>query len=77
MASEDAINTERRMPMEMNRSGTELPAGKVLRLEDGKQYFVCGKNHIEISEHFATNGKKLDDLLTDVMLYTAEGKISA
>lgn len=63
--------------MEMNRSGTELPAGKVLRLEDGKQYFVCGKNHIEISEHFATNGKKLDALLTDVMLYTAEGKISA
>ena len=45
--------------------------------EDGKQYFVCGKNHIEISEHFATNGKKLDALLTDVMLYTAEGKISA
>ena len=63
--------------MEMNRSGTELPAGKDLRLEDGKQYFVCGKNHIEISEHFASNGKKLDDLLTDVMLYTAEGKISA
>lgn len=45
--------------------------------EDGKQYFVYGKNHIEISEHFATNGKKLDALLTDVMLYTAEGKISA
>lgn len=44
---------------------------------DGKQYFVCGKNHIEISEHFATNGKKPDALLTDVMLYTAEGKISA
>ena len=63
--------------MEMNRSGTKSPAGKVLTLDDGKQYFVCGKNHIEISEHFATNGKKLDDLLTDVMLYTAEGKISA
>ena len=63
--------------MEMNRSGTELPAGRVLMEEDGKRYFVCGKNHIEISEYFATNGKKLDDLLTDVMLYTAEGKISA
>ena len=63
--------------MGINRSGTESPAGRVLRLEDGKQYFVCEKNHIEISEHFATNGKKLDDLLTDVMLYTAEGKISA
>ena len=63
--------------MGKKRSDTESPAGRVLRLEDGKQYFVCGKNHIEISEHFATNGKKLDDLLTDVMLYTAEGKISA
>ena len=63
--------------MGMNRSDTKSTAGRVLRLEDGKQYFVCGKNHIEISEHFATNGKKLDDLLTDVMLYTAEGKISA
>ena len=63
--------------MGKNRSNTESPAGRVLRLEDGKQYFVCGKNHIEISEHFATNGKKLDALLTDVMLHTAEGKISA
>ena len=63
--------------MGKNRNGTESPAGRVLRLEDGKQYFVCGKNHIEISEHFATNGKKLDALLTDVMLHTAEGKISA
>ena len=63
--------------MGKNRNGTELPAGRVIRLEDGKQYFVCGKNHIEISEYFATNGKKLDALLTDVMLYTAEGKISA
>lgn len=63
--------------MGMNRSDTKSTAGRVLRLEDGKQYFVCGKNHIEISEHFATNGKKLDTLLTDVMLHTAERKISA
>ncbi len=63
--------------MGKNRSGTELPSGRVLTTEDGKQYFVCGKNHIEISEHFATNGKKLDALLTDMMLYTAERKISA
>ena len=63
--------------MGMNRSDTASPVGRVLTAEDGKQYFVCGKTHIEISEHFATNGKKLDALLTDVMLYTAEGKISA
>ena len=70
-------NEERKMPMGKNRSNTESPAGRVLTAEDGKQYFVCGKTHIEISEHFATNGKKLDALLTDVMLHTAEGKISA
>ena len=70
-------NEERRMPMGKNRSNTEAPSGRVLTAEDGKQYFVCGKTHIEISEHFATNGKKLDALLTDVMLHTAEGKISA
>ncbi|MBR6643205.1 MAG: hypothetical protein IKL28_06065 [Lachnospiraceae bacterium] len=63
--------------MGKNRSDIASPVGRVLTAEDGKQYFVCGKNHIEISEHFATTGKKLDDLLTDVMLYTAEGKISA
>ena len=63
--------------MGKNRSNTESPAGRVLTAEDGKQYFVCGKTHIEIYEHFATNGKKLDALLTDVMLHTAEGKISA
>ena len=63
--------------MGMNRSDTASPVGRVLTAEDGKQYFVCGKTHIEISEHFATNGKKLDALLTDVMLHTAEGKISA
>ena len=63
--------------MGMIRSDTESPAGRVLMAEDGKQYFVCGKNHIEISEHFATNGKKLDTLLTDIMLHTAESKISA
>ena len=63
--------------MGKNRSNTESPAGRVLTAEDGKQYFVCGKTHIEISEHSATNGKKLDALLTDVMLHTAEGKISA
>ena len=63
--------------MGKNRSNTESPAGRVLTAEDGKQYFVCGKNHIEISEHFATNGKKLDTLLTDIMLHTAERKISA
>ena len=45
--------------------------------EDGKQYFVCGKNYIEIAEHFAQAGKSLGDLIEDVILYTADRGISA
>ena len=63
--------------MGKKRSDTESPAGMVLRLEDGKQYFVCGKNYIEISEHFAQDGKPLGDLIEDVILYTADHRISA
>ena len=45
--------------------------------EDGKQYFVCGNNYIEISEHFAEQGKTLRDLIEDVILYTADNRATA
>lgn len=45
--------------------------------EDGKQYFVCGNNYIEISEHFAKEGKTLRDLIEDVTLYTADNRATA
>lgn len=45
--------------------------------EDGKQYFVCGNNYIEISEHFAKEGKTLRDLIEDVILYTADNRATA
>lgn len=45
--------------------------------EDGKQYFVCGNNYIEISEHFAEKGKSLRDLIEDVILYTADNRVTA
>ncbi len=45
--------------------------------EDGKQYFVCGNNYIEISEHFAVKGKTLRDLIEDVILYTADNRATA
>ena len=45
--------------------------------EDGKQYFVCGNNYIEISEHFAKDGKTLRNLIEDVILYTADNRATA
>ena len=45
--------------------------GHVIKTEDGTQYFVCGNNRIKISEHFATAGKPLGDLIVDVVRHTA------
>ena len=39
--------------------------------ENGTQYFVCGKNRIKISEHFAAGGRPIGDLIVDVVRHTA------
>lgn len=36
-------------------------------IEDGKQYYIIGKNRIKITEHFPTDGKQLDELITDLI----------
>lgn len=36
----------------MTDCNKKMQTGHVVT-EDGKQYFVCGNNYIEISEHFA------------------------
>ena len=51
--------------------------GQVITAENGTQYFVCGKNRIKISEHFAAGGRPLDDLIVDVVRHTAEKAVSA
>ena len=33
-------------------------------ITDGKRYFICGKNHIKITEHFSENGKTMDKLIS-------------
>ena len=63
--------------MAKDKSEMKKQDGRVITGEDGKQYFVCGKNYIEISEHFAQAGKPLGDLIEDVILYTADHGISA
>ena len=46
--------------------------GQVITDENGAQYFVCGKNRIKISEHFAAAGRPIDELIVDVVRHTAE-----
>ena len=53
--------------MAKDKSEMNMQNGQVITDEDGKQYFVCGKNYIEIAEHFAQAGKSLGDLIEDVM----------
>lgn len=39
--------------------------------ENGEQYFVLGKVHIKVSEHFANNGKPFVHLMEDVIQHAA------
>ena len=50
---------------------------QLVTAENGTQYFVCGNTRIKISEHFATGGKPLGDLIVDIVRHTAENKSSA
>ena len=51
--------------------------GQLVTMEDGTQYFICGNNRIKISEHFATEGRPLGDLIVDVIQHTADKGVSA
>ena len=42
------------------------------KMEDGTEVFVYGKNQIIVSEHFAENGKSLEDLIVDLILREAK-----
>lgn len=48
-----------------------VPVGRLIVGEDGAQYFICGKSRIKVSEHFASEGKPLSELLEDVIQHTA------
>ena len=43
--------------------GTEL---------DGEKFFYIGNTRIKVSEHFNKDGKRLEDLLEDVIKYSAK-----
>ena len=42
---------------------------------DGEMYFYIGNTRIKVSEHFAKDGKPLEDLLEDVINYSAKSSL--
>lgn len=40
--------------------------------EDGVEYFYCGNSRTRIIEHFAEDGKTLDELMEDMILREAK-----
>ena len=40
--------------------------------EDGCLYYYCGNTCIKVHEHFADQGKTMNDLLENVILYAAK-----
>lgn len=42
--------------------------------EAGVEYFCCGNTKVKVTEHFAENGKMIDELMTDLILREAKKK---
>ena len=42
---------------------------------DGEMYFYVGNTKIKVTEHFAKDGKPLENLLEDVIKYSAKSSL--
>ena len=42
---------------------------------DGEMFFYVGNTRIKVSEHFNKDGKRLEDLLEDVIKYSAKSSL--
>ncbi len=42
---------------------------------DGEMFFYIGSTRIKVSEHFNKDGKRLEDLLEDVIKYSAKSSL--
>ena len=42
---------------------------------DGEMFFYVGNSRIKVSEHFAKDGKPLENLLEDVIKYSAKSPL--
>ncbi len=44
---------------------------------DGTEYYYCGNTRIKVSEHFADNGKTMNELIENTVRYVGKTRISA
>lgn len=58
--------------MEKSQSISPAIQGQLLQTENGTQYFICGKSRIKVSEHFATEGRPLGELIADVIRHSMD-----
>ncbi len=50
--------------------------GEVITASNGEQYYVIGKDRIKITEHFPVNGKRIEDLITDLIADKIKEKVA-
>lgn len=69
-------NTRNPIPMdthqEAQQSAPILPNTYYETAPDGTEYFCCGKNRIQVSEHFTASGKHIGELIQNVIRYAAK-----
>lgn len=57
-------------------SGPDGLTGKTITAPSGEQFYIYGKSRIKINEHFAPEGKQIDELLTGLVQAKIKEKVS-
>lgn len=58
------------------QNGSDGLTGKTITAPSGEQYYIYGKSRIKINEHFAPEGKQIDELLTGLVQAKIKEKVS-
>lgn len=58
----------------MSGSVPQFTTGELITAATGEQYYIIGKNRIKITEHFPTNGKPIEELITDLITHKIREK---
>lgn len=58
------------------QNGSDGLTGKTITAPSGEQFYIYGKSRIKINEHFAPEGKQIDELLTGLVQAKIKEKVS-
>ena len=58
------------------QNGSDGLTGKTITAPSGEQFYIYGKSRIKINEHFAPDGKQIDELLTGLVQVKIKEKVS-